>query len=198
MRNAIAIILGSTLLAACQSTAPHLQNDYQTLARYPHRDSDAARRENETALGLMEKGDYGGAELALRRALSQDIMFGPAHNNLGMVYYRQQKLYLAAWEFQYAVKLMPNQPAARNNLGLVFENGGKLDQAVDSYEQAMKIEPDNPQFVGNCARARLRRGDPDGEVRPLLDRLVTLDVRPDWLAWARERLALMKRPTTAQ
>src|SRR5579864_3340374 len=196
MRNAIAIILSSMLLAACQSTTARQQNDYQTVGKYPQRDSDAARRENEAALRLMAKGDYPAAEQALRRALSQDVMFGPAHNNLGMVYYHQQKLYLAAWEFQYAVKLMPNQPEARNNLGLVFENGGKLDQAVDSYEQALKIEPDNPQFVGNCARARLRRGDPDADVRPLLDRLVTLDVRPEWVAWARERLALMRRPST--
>jgi hypothetical protein len=31
---------------------------------------------------------------------------GPAHNNLGIVYYRRKKYYLAAWEFQYAARLM--------------------------------------------------------------------------------------------
>jgi hypothetical protein len=32
---------------------------------------------------------------------------GPAHNNLGIVYYRQKKYYLAAWEFQHAARLYP-------------------------------------------------------------------------------------------
>jgi hypothetical protein len=36
---------------------------------------------------------------------------GPAHNNLGIVYYRQKKYYLAAWEFQYAAKLMAYSPS---------------------------------------------------------------------------------------
>ena len=193
----LAPLLGSLVtLCGCHATPQPSSADYQTVGSYPRRDTDAARRENETALVLMARKDWPAAEQALRRALAQDVMFGPAHNNLGLVYYHQNQLYLAAWEFQYAIKLMPNQPEARNNLGLVFESGGRLDQAVESYEQAVKLEPDNPQFVGNDARARVRRGDNDSQVRQLLDRLVSLDSRPDWLNWARERLAVMKRPTT--
>ena len=129
----------------------------------------------------MSSGDYAGAEQVLRDALLKDVMFGPAHNNLGLVYFHQAHLYLAAWEFQYAVKLMPNQPEARNNLGLVLEAGGKLDQAVDSYEQAMKAEPDNGQFVGNCVRARVRRGETGIEMRELLEKLIMVDSRPNGL-----------------
>jgi Flp pilus assembly protein TadD len=119
------------------------------------------------------------------------VMYGPGHNNLGKVYYHQSKLYLAAWEFQYAAKLMPNVPEPRNNLGLVFESAGKLDDAVGSYGEAMRLEPDNVQFIGNLARARVRRGDRDGEVRELLGKLVLRETRPRWAEWAREQLSAL-------
>lgn len=201
MRNLLlllAYVAPTPLLCACQShPAAAPGRDYQTVGQDPHRDNDAARHDNEAALRLVDKGDYAGGEQLLRRALSEDVMYGPAHNNLGLVYFHQQKLYLAAWEFQYAAKLMPNQPEARNNLGLVFEASGKLDQAVDAYDVAMKAEPDNAQFVGNLARARLRRGDKEADVRPLLEKLVAIDTRPDWSQWAREKLSLGPRPAAA-
>ena len=56
----------------------------------------------------MEKSDYDAAEAALKAALTADVMFGPAHNNLGKVYFHKGELYLAAREFDYAMKLMPN------------------------------------------------------------------------------------------
>lgn len=174
------------LLASCQSPGPSTSSarDYQTLGKEPRRDTDTAHKQNDAAVTLINKGDYAGAEKLLREALADDVMYGPAHNNLGLIYFHQSKLYLAAWEFQYASTLMPTQPEARNNLGLVFEASGKLDQAI-------KIAPDNAQFIGNCARARMRRGDKFAEVRPLLEKLVTLDTRPDWTAWAKEQLALV-------
>jgi Flp pilus assembly protein TadD len=186
------------LLASCQSPRPTTSSarDYQTLGKEPQRDTDTAHKQNDAAVTLINKGDYAGAEKLLREALADDVMYGPAHNNLGLIYFHQSKLYLAAWEFQYASKLMPTQPEARNNLGLVFEASGKLDQAIDAYDQAIKIAPDNAQFIGNCARARMRRGDKFADVRPLLEKLVTLDTRPDWTAWAKEHLALVQRAAT--
>jgi Tfp pilus assembly protein PilF len=154
-------------------------------------DAAAAARHNALAAGMLETGDYPAAEAELKAALAADVMCGPAHNNLGKVYYHQHKFYLAAWEFQYAMKLMPNVPEPRNNLGLVFESAGKLDDAVASYDEAMRLEPDNVQFIGNLARARVRRGDRDGSVRELLGKLVLRETRPDWADWARGQLSTM-------
>ena len=198
MRPYQLILLIPILLCGCHSTTPNdAAREYQTTAKYPSRDTEAARRDSEAALERMSKGDYAGAEKRLRKSLSEDVMFGPAHNNLGLIYFHQSQLYPAAWEFQYAIKLMPNQPEPKNNLGLVFEVGGKLDQAIETYEQAMKLEPDNAQFIGNAARACVRRGDADKHVRELLQRLVAVDDRPDWVHWARERLVMIQLPATA-
>lgn len=179
------------LSAGCRSAAREATPEYQTVADGPGRDAATAEQHHARALRLIDRGDWDEAEAALKAALAADVMYGPAHNNLGKVYYHQNKLYLAAWEFQYAAKLMPNQPEPKNNLGLVFESAGKLDEAVTSYDEAMRIEPDNPQFIGNLARARMRRGDRDATVRQLLSELVLRETRPDWAAWARTRLAEM-------
>lgn len=190
-----ALALGACLALACGCASrptdkSAAQDEYQTLGAEPHRKTDAAQLDNARAVELMNQGKFDEAETALKSALTADVMHGPAHNNLGKVYYHQGKLYLAAWEFQYAAKLMPHQPEPLNNLGLVFEAAGKLDDAVTSYGKAMAFEPDNPQFIGNLARARVRRGEGDeAEVRELLSKLVTRDTRPDWVEWARRRLA---------
>ncbi len=192
----LACVSALFFVAGCGSGAQRPASDrYETVAPAPNRNADLARQENARAVALMDKGDHAGAESALKAALAADLMCGPAHNNLGKVFFRQGKLYLAAWEFQYAMKLMPNQPEPPNNLGLVFEAAGKLDEAAESYGKAVALEPENIHAMGNLARARVRRGDRDPEVRALLGRLVLRETRPDWLAW--ERSVLSRLDATA-
>jgi tetratricopeptide (TPR) repeat protein len=128
------------------------------------------------------------------------VTFGPAHNNLGLVYFHLKNspmyLYDAAREFDYAARLMPYQPDPRNNLGLVFEETGKFREAVESYERARKLAPDNPEYIGNLARVRVRRGDRDDETRKLLEELTFKDPRPDWRDWARMKLFELKPRTS--
>ena len=200
--NAILLVtmgLVAVFLSGCASRgkAGKDQPQYQTVGDDPRRDTEAARAENLRALELLDKGEIDKAEATLKRALTADIMYGPAHNNLGKVYFRQNKLYLAAWEFEYAAKLMPHQPEPKNNMGLVFEAAGKWDEAVDHYSKALALEPDNPELIGNTARARLRRGDTGPEVRELLSKLVMHDTRSDWVDWARRRLSRMPEAPVA-
>ena len=192
----VSTILTAAALSACIAPTSSARFDYATVADNPSRDAERARQLNAKAAQLIKQQKYDQAERMLKNALTADISFGPAHNNLGKVYYHQSRYYLAAWEFQYAIKLMPHQPAPRNNLGLVFEHVGKLDDAVDAYQQALDLEPDNPHLLGNTARARLKRGDKGPDVRDLLSELTLKDTRPDWLKWARQKLALMPPPGT--
>ena len=173
------------LLTGCSGASRQAASPYETVGKDPHRDADLAQRENARAVALIDAGNYTAAETALKAALAADVMCGPAHNNLGKVYYHESRLYLAAWEFQYALKLMPNQPEPLNNLGLVFEAAGKLDEAADHYGKAIALEPDNIHAMGNLARACVRRGDHDADLIALLNRLILRDTRTDWLAWKR-------------
>lgn len=166
----------------CQSRAARVKVDLDG------RDTARARADNDRAFELIQQGKYGPAEALLRKAVQADVMFGPARNNLGLVYYHTDRLYLAAWEFENAIKLMPHQPEPRNNLGLVLERAGKLGGAVESYQQARHMEPDNPQFIANLARVKVRQGDRDEETRKLLEELVFKETRPQWIDWARTNL----------
>ncbi|MEM8738840.1 MAG: tetratricopeptide repeat protein [Planctomycetota bacterium] len=150
---------------------------------------EAARAKNGAALEALKLDDLKTAEHLLRDAIVADVSFGPAHNNLGKVYFEQGKLYLAAWEFEYAIKLMPHHPEPKNNLALVLETVRRFDESITHYEAALDLEPDNPELLGNLARAKLRRGDPPQEVKQLLYDVIFKDTRPEWITWAKNELA---------
>jgi tetratricopeptide (TPR) repeat protein len=176
-------------LSGCTSFLRDAKLDYRTVQADPNHDTEAAKGFNEKALKLIAKGNQDKAEQMFQKALIADVSYGPAHNNLGHMYFCQEKYYLAAWEFEYAIKLMPEHPEPYNNLGLVYEAVGKFNEAVEAYESAHKLQPSNPEVIGNLARACIRRGDPVAKVRPLLNDLVFYDTRPVWVAWAKEQLA---------
>ena len=188
-------------LAICAGGCGSGGNKNDIIVASGKRDTERARKEHERAFELIRERKYDEAEKACKRALQADIMFGPAHNNLGLVYYYQNKLYAAAWEFQNAIKLMPYQPEPRNNLGLVFERAGKINSAAEAYGKAHEIQPDNPEYLGNLARASVRMGEGTDETRRLLEELILKDDRPEWRDWATLTLLRMndvrRHPSTA-
>ena len=185
------LIVSSALPVGCAPRQAVGQQEYQTVAADPRRDTQTARQHNAAAVERIRAGDLDAAEAELKAALAADMFYGPAHNNLGIVHDRRKEYYLAAWEFQYAVRLMPNRAEPRSNLGEVFETVGKLEDAEKMYEEALKIEPDRPEVIGNLARLHVRTDRNDERTRQLLSEVVTKDTRPQWTSWARERLAVM-------
>lgn len=155
------------------------------------RDTDRARHLNARAITLIDQGELEEAKRVLREAIEADVMFGPARNNLGKLYFDENRLYEAAWEFEYAVRTMPHHIEPKNNLALVLERARRLDEAVGYYREALKIEPDNVEVLGNLLRTRLDRGDRGEEVRTQLKDLILKDTRPQWVDWARQQLALI-------
>jgi Tfp pilus assembly protein PilF len=185
-------------LCGCQKQEDLRSGEYKTLPNDPGRNGQVARENNAKAVEHLQKDDLSAAEKELSAALTADMFFGPAHNNLGTVYYRQKKYYQAAWEFQYAAKLMPNKAEPRNNLGMVFEAVGKLDDAAKHYEEALQIEPDTMEVVGNLAHVYVRANRKDDRTRKLLDEIVMKDTRLDWITWAREKLAALPQATSRE
>ena len=122
-------------------------------------------------------------------------MYGPAHNNLGRIYYEQGKYYLAAWEFEYAIQdKCPTGPSPTTTLGMVYEAVDRIDQAIEQYQKAHRMAPQNPEFLGNLARATLKKDEHSPDARDLLSDLLVYDSRPNWTRWARETLAVGKLP----
>jgi len=180
--------------AGCKSTPKQVMVEYETVAPASARNTERARELNARAIDAIEKGEFDSAEQAAKTALSHDVSFGPAHNTLGRVYYHQERYYLAAWEFQYAAKLMPHHPEPRNNLGLVLEAVGKYDQALAEYDQALTLEPDNPEVIANLARTYDKHGHDPKRLKALLIEIVEKDQRPAWRQWAKDRLGTLGHP----
>lgn len=179
------------LITACDSapkTGPAAGSDEK-------RDPQLARKLNDEAAEKIEKGKLDEALPLLERAVAADPSFAPAHNNLGLIHFEQGRLYQAALEFGSVVQLAPESASARNNLGLVFESAGKTDDAVKRFEQASRMEPNNPEFLGNLVRAKIRRGDVTSETKPLLEKLVFIETRPDWRTWAESQLSRLPKDT---
>jgi Tfp pilus assembly protein PilF len=193
LRSVLTSVLVALALAGC--TNPSAKGPaaatYRTINADPLRDTDAAARHTQAGLVLLDKGQLNPAAEEFNKALTADVDYGPAHNNLGKVYYRQRLWYKAAWEFEYACNQLPRSAEPRNNLGLVLEESGQLDRAVDTYRQAVALDGSNIQYRANLVRAMVRRGDRTAEVRELLRQVAQQDTRPDWQRWALQQEAGM-------
>jgi tetratricopeptide (TPR) repeat protein len=186
-RRWTAAVLAGALLATagCRSDPP--------LGPYmppSEADRDTARAEdlNREAADLM-KSDPVRAEALLREALAADLFFGPAHNNLGVLFLEQEKLYEAAGEFEWAKKLLPGHPDPRVNLALVMELAGRTEEALASYEAALEVWPNYLPALQGIASLTLRAGDHENpRLRGWLD-AISLRGEPAWSTWARSRIS---------
>ena len=105
-----------------------------------------------------------------------------------MLLYDQQKYYLAAWEFEYAIKAMPERPEPHNNLGLVYEAVGRFEEAISAYQCAADLDPTNPQFLGNLLRAKIRSGENPVDMHDEFNKLFNIETRSEWRDWCQRQL----------
>lgn len=130
------------------------------------------------------------AEAMLRDALAADLYHGPAHNNLGVLYLKQGKLYEAANEFEWARKLMPGHPDPRFNLALTLERAGRTDEALAMYDTALEVYGEHMPSMQAIARMQVKRGVKDGRTAELLSEIALRGETDRWREWARGRMAV--------
>tara|TARA_E500000318_G_scaffold8683_5_gene8110 strand:- start:2627 stop:3190 length:564 start_codon:yes stop_codon:yes gene_type:complete len=176
------LFLVSTLpLCSCTTgSGPYHHADPQ------RRDTAKAERLTREAADWIETNPIT-AEKLLREALAEDIYYGPAHNNLGVLFIDQGRLYQAAAEFEWARKLMPGNPEPRLNLGLTLEHGGRIDEAIQSYEAALALTPEHLDSVQALVRCQIRYNLLDSQVADRL-KIIAMRGTPEWSSWARQRL----------
>ena len=156
------------------------------------RDPAKAQRLTQDAARILAT-DPARAERLLTEALNADLFHGPAHNNLGVVYLNQGKLYEAAGEFEWARKLMPGSPEPRVNLAATLERAGRMGEALANYNAALEASPGSIGAVQGLARLQLRTGRTDERTQHLLDEIALRGESSEWRDWARSRQASLSR-----
>jgi tetratricopeptide (TPR) repeat protein len=176
-------------LAACKG--PENTGPYQPPAQGALQTAEAERLTKEAAELVLSDPEK--AESMLREALTKDLFFGPAHNNLGVIHLKRGELYEAAEEFEWARKLMPGHPDPRVNLALTLEKAGRTDEAIASYTAALEVYPDYLPAVQGAALAAVRSGRKDERLGGWLDAIAMRAESEQWREWARqERLGLVR------
>ncbi|MGD9689511.1 MAG: tetratricopeptide repeat protein [Phycisphaerales bacterium] len=185
------ILLVATLcfLTACRASHSGPYTPQTESTRSPLQ----AERLTMRALEVLDEGgdDPEGlsrAESLLREALSADLFYGPAHNNLAVVYLKQGRLYDSAAECEWARKLMPGAPDPRVNLGIVLERAGRTRDALASYRAALEVSPEHIEAMQGLARLQLRRDRTDDETPRYLREIALRGTTPQWREWAQSLL----------
>ena len=66
---------------------------------------------------------------------------------LGMLYWRKERLNLAQREFEGIIKLSPDYSNARYMLGLVYDKKGEREKAKEQFEKVSQLNPDNQEVA---------------------------------------------------
>jgi tetratricopeptide (TPR) repeat protein len=186
MRRLIAVLLCCS--GSCMGSAPRISSNPDIGSRDPKR----AQELTLEALDVIES-DPAKAEELMHEALRVDLYHGPAHNDLGVLYLRQSKLYEAANEFELARKLMPGNPEPRLNLGLTLEKAGQYKLAFDAYNAALEVSPAHIRTLQAIARLTLRTGSKDDRLAGMLADITLRGETSAWRSWAKEQLSRLQR-----
>ena len=185
------------LAAAVAGCAPQKVSS-SPYATQPEVDRNATRAEQLTrrAVEVMDASAADNAsakdaeaEALLREALAADLYHGPAHNNLGVVFLRQGKLYEAANEFEWARKLMPGNPDPRFNLALTLERAVRVDEALAMYATALEVQAEHLPSMQGLARLQIRQRKTDARTDGLLREIAFRGSSAEWRSWAQGELA---------
>jgi len=188
MKRLAILACAATLFTGCGSD--NRAGPYQSQAT-ERRDIAKAERLYLEAKPLLTS-DAAKAEALLRDSLSCDLYHGGSHNNLGVLLLKQDKLYEAAEEFEWARKLLPGNPEPRVNLALVLDRAGRSGDAIDAAKTAVEVMPGNLPAVQLMALLQVREGATDAGTAGLLDQISMRSEQPEWRTWAiaaRDKLA---------
>jgi Flp pilus assembly protein TadD len=70
----------------------------------------------------------------------------------------QQRDDEAIRQYEEAISLNPNFPAAHNNLGKLFWKQGRLREACDQFREAVRLRPGDGNFRDNLDRILAEMG----------------------------------------
>ncbi|GIX31416.1 MAG: hypothetical protein KatS3mg124_1888 [Porticoccaceae bacterium] len=137
------------------------RNPEKVRHRHPTRLSPLAEARLRASYAAAAKGDWPGAEAAIRDVLAREPQNATALNELGVVYYRQGEIAKAAEFFQAAVEAAPDFARAWTNLGACHNERKDNVKAVACHQRALACDPSLTDAWGNLAKAWTDAEEPE-------------------------------------
>jgi len=100
-----------------------------------------------------------------------------AHNNLGVAYFKSEKVDEGISECKRALAIKPNYAEAHYNLGVDYLKRGKVDEAIAEYKQALAIKPNYAEAHHKLGVAYFKRERVD---EAILEYRQTLAIKPNY------------------
>lgn len=103
---------------------------------------DAARRDFQSAVAMLNDGHYEQAVDLLEKVVEQSPGVTAPYINLAIAYRHLDNLEQAETHLKTALDLVPGHPAACNEYGMLYRKTGHFDQARAMYEKALDRFPE--------------------------------------------------------
>lgn len=140
---------------------------------------------------LIAQSRFDEAEAICRRVIEVDPDDAQAHNTLGVIYRKTNRLEAAVAACRQATLLEPSCVAAHINLGVALRNMGRPHQAEAAYRRAIELEPHQVVAHSSLGVALSKQGRSE-EAETCYLQAIEIDssYTPAWLNLA---IALQKR-----
>jgi tetratricopeptide (TPR) repeat protein len=109
------------------------------------------------------------ARKLFEKAIAADPKIPNGHNQLGLMYLREEKWAEAAKAFEEAIKADPDWSNYHYNLGRALRGAGNLKDARDAFKRAIEIYQSHPRSQAELDELELREKGPEGEGPPKVD-----------------------------
>jgi tetratricopeptide (TPR) repeat protein len=96
------------------------------------------------------------ARKLFEKAIATDPKIPNGHNQLGLMYLREEKWAEAAKAFEEAIKAEPDWSNYHYNLGRALRGAGNLKAARDAFKRAIQIYPSHPKAFAELDELELR------------------------------------------
>ena len=99
------------------------------------------------------------AIILFKKAISKDLYFVQAYDNLAKTYRSLEEYDLATKYYLLSQKIFPKGPTAYQNLAVVYFKQEKWDEAIRQYELLIKIDSNDPEGYYGLAKIYLDADD---------------------------------------
>ena len=124
----------------------------------------------------IRRGRYASAETLLRKGLEKEPRHAGLLNQLGRIYFAEQKLPKARMVLERAIATDPGLGEAYDQLGQVLFAQQQTGEAITAFRQAVSLNPSNADFRFNLAYAFELCGD---KAQAIFQYRKVLQLKPD-------------------